>query len=91
MLAKKDEYLSFFLNMTRNDLYAIVKTRKESEKVFKAAYDKDLIWIKDTVSAEDKELFLKEAHERLHDYTKEELIDMILGHSFSKKIEGEIR
>ena len=91
MIAKKEDYLSFFLNMTRNDLYAIVKTRQENDKVYKAAYDRDLIWLKDTVPAEDRDLFLKEAHERLHDYTKEELIDMILGHSFSKKIEGEIR
>ena len=90
-IAKKEDYLSFFLNMTRNDLYAIVKTRQEEEKVFKAVYDKELIWLKDTVPDEDRDLFLKEAHERLHDYTKEELIDMILGHSFSKKIEGEIR
>ncbi len=91
MIARKEESLSFFLNMTRNDLYAVVKNRQASDRVFKAAYDRDLIWLKDTVPAEDRELFLKEAHERLHDYTKEELIDMILGHSFSKRIEGEIR
>jgi hypothetical protein len=90
-ISKKEDYLSFFLNMTRGDLYAVVKNRQEEEKVFKAAYDRDLIWLKDSVPAEDRDLFLKEAHERLHDYTKEELIDMILGHSFSKKIEGEIR
>lgn len=90
-ISKKEAYLSFFLNMTRNDLYAVVKKRRENDRIFKTVYDRELIWLKDTVPAEDRELFLKEAQERLNEYSKEELIDMILGHNFSKKIEGEIR
>lgn len=90
-ISKKEEYISFFLNMTRDDLYAIIKSKEEHANIYKSVYDQELLYLKDSVSAEDRPLFLKEAQERLNDYTKEELIDLILGHNFSKKIQGEIR
>ena len=90
-ISRKEEYLSFFLNLTRNDLYAIVKNRQTNNAIYKTPYDHELLLLKDTVLPEDRELYLGELQERLNTYTKEELIDIIVGHNFSKKIKGEIR
>jgi len=90
-LKNEDSDLSFFLNMTRPQLYSIIKSKEEQGSIYQSVYDHELLYLKDTLEGEDRELFLKEAHERLSTYSKEALIDIILGHNFSKKIGGEIR
>jgi hypothetical protein len=59
--------------------------------LFQSVYDKDLLYLKDTVAPEDRELFLQEAHDRLNAYSKEELIGIMLDYKVNKKIKGEIR
>jgi hypothetical protein len=59
--------------------------------LFKSAYDKELLYLKDIVASEDRELFLDEARERLNAYSKEELIGILLDYKVSKEVKGEIR
>jgi hypothetical protein len=91
LYAQSDEKeISFLMNLTRNELYDVMM-KKSTEGIYQSAYDKELLYLKDTVAPEDRELFLEEAHERLEEYSKEELIAMILGHKITKEIKGEIR
>lgn len=89
--ASKDDELSFMLNFTRSELYEISKKQQGDEAGYKSRYDKEILYLKDVVPSEDRELFLEEARERLNDYSKEELIGMILNYNVSRQIKGEIR
>ncbi len=85
------EDISFFINFSRQSLYEIVKKEEMNDRLYKSRYDKALLYLKDTVADEDRELFIQEAHEILQSYTKEELIALILKHKSVRYIEGEIR
>ncbi|MBN2894326.1 MAG: hypothetical protein JXK05_00340 [Campylobacterales bacterium] len=91
LLRAVNENLSIFINFSRRDLYDIVKKEALEEQIYRSRYDKALLYLKDTVPEEDKELFIQEAREMLESYSKEELIALILKHKNAKKIEGEIR
>ena len=85
------EELSFMINFTRSELYEITKRQFDNEMGYKSRYDKELLYLKDVVPPEDRELFAEEARERLGEYSKEELIGMILNYNLSHEIKGEIR
>jgi len=59
--------------------------------LFQSAYDKELLYLKDVVAPEDRELFLQEARERLNEYSKEELIGILLDYKVSHEVKGEIK
>jgi hypothetical protein len=88
--ASKEDELSFMFNFTRSELYEITKKQGDDEG-YKSRYDKEILYLKDVVPSEDRELFIEEARERLNDYSKEELIGMILNYNVSRQIKGEIR
>lgn len=83
--------LSTLTSFTRNELYEIVKMKNRNELGYKSNYDKELIYLKDIVAKEDRKYFEEEAREILQQYTKEELIGMILNYNVSRKIKGKIR
>lgn len=87
----KEDEIAFLINFSHNDLYDIIKKESFGESFFQSNYDKDLIYLKDVVADEDRELFMEEAYERLSEYSKEELIGLLLGHNASRRIRGEIR
>jgi hypothetical protein len=87
----KDEDISVFINFSRQSLYDIVKKEQMEDQLYKSAYDKALLYLKDTVADEDRELYLQEAHDILQSYSKDELIALILKHKNVRRIEGEIR
>lgn len=89
--ASREDELSFMLNFTRSELYQITKKLYSDDSGYKSRYDKEILYLKDVVDAEDKELFMEEARERLGEYSKEELIGMILNYNVSRQITGEIR
>lgn len=89
--ASTEKDLSFLLEFSRKNLYDISKKEKYDNKLYKSAYDKALLSIKDTVPQEDRELFMEEAKEMLSKYTKEELIAMMLNYKKSRRIKGEIK
>lgn len=86
-----EEDISFLIHLSRNELYDVMVKKSLDNALFQSVYDKDLLYLKDTVAPEDRELFLQEAHERLENYSKEELIGIMLDYKVNKKIEGEIR
>jgi hypothetical protein len=58
---------------------------------FQSVYDKELLYLKDTVPPEDREIYLQEARERLNAYSKEELIGIVLDYKVTREIKGEIQ
>ncbi len=89
--SRGEKNLAFVMNLTRSDLYEIEKRKSFDEKLFKSNYDKEVIYLKDIVSKEDREIYIQEAYDRLKEYSKDELIGLLLNYSFSRKIRGEIR
>lgn len=85
-----EEDISFLIHLSRNELYDVM-VKKSDKGQFQSVYDKDLLYLKDTVPPEDRELYLQEAHERLNAYSKEELIGIMLDYKVTKEIKGEIK
>lgn len=85
------EDISFLIHLSRDELYDVMMKKSLDNGLFKSAYDKELLYLKDVVAPEDRELFLQEARERLNTYSKEELIGMLLNYKVSKEVKGEIR
>jgi hypothetical protein len=87
----EEEDISFLIHLSRNELYEVLTKKSLDNALFQSVYDKELLYLKDTVAPEDRELFLEEARERLNTYSKEELIGIMLGYKVTKEIKGEIR
>ncbi len=86
-----EEDISFLIHLSRSELYDVMMKKTFANVQFQSVYDKELLFLKDTVAPEDRELFLQEARERLNAYSKEELIGMMLDYKVTKEIKGEIR
>lgn len=87
----EQEGISFLIPLSRDQLYDTMAKESLGNAVFQTMYDKELLYMKDVVAPEDRELYLQEARERLSEYSKEELIGIMLNYKVSKKIEGKIR
>lgn len=86
-----DEDISFLIHLSRNELYDVMVKKSLDNTLFQSVYDKELLYLKDSVAPEDRELYLEEARERLNAYSKEELIGIMLDYKVTKQIKGEIR
>ena len=87
----QQEDISFLIPLSRDQLYDTMAKESFGNVVFQTKYDKELLYMKDVVAPEDREIYMKEAHERLNAYSKEELIGIMLNYKVSKKVQGEIR
>jgi len=87
----EDKDISFLIHLSRNDLYDVTMKKSFDNALFQSAYDRELLYLKDTVALEDREIFLEEARERLNAYSKEELIGIMLDYQVTREIKGEIR
>jgi hypothetical protein len=87
----EQEDISFLIPLSRDQLYDMMAKESFGNAVFQTIYDKELLYMKDVVAPEDREMYLEEAHERLNEYSKEELIGIMLNYKVSKKVQGEIR
>ncbi len=85
---KMKDNISFFLNISKTDLYNVVESSERKVGSYKSVYDKALL---DGLSNEEKISFEETAKEILKAYNQEELIDIILEKKHHKKIEGRIR
>jgi len=85
------EDISFLIHLSRDELYDVMMKKSLNNELFQSAYDKELLYLKDVVAPEDRELFLEEARERLNEYSKEELIGILLDYKVSREIKGEIK
>ena len=88
---KMKDNISFFLNISKNDLYNVVESGERKKGAYKSVYDRAFLDLLEDLSAEERLDFEEVAKEILKPYTKEELIDVILQKKHSKKIEGKIR
>ncbi|MDD2780235.1 cache domain-containing protein [Sulfuricurvum sp.] len=86
-----EEDISFLIHLSRNELYNITVKKTLEDAQFQSVYDKELLYLKDVVAPEDRELYLEEARERLNAYSKEELIGIMLDYKVTNEIKGEIR
>lgn len=86
-----EEDISFLIHLSRNELYDVMVKKSLDKGQFQSVYDKELLYLKDTVSPEDREVYLQEARERLNAYSKEELIGILLDYKVTREIKGEIR
>jgi len=86
----KDE-ASFFINLTRNNLYDVIKESKY-ENVFTDKSDiKALLEFKDTVAKEDRREYMEVIYKKLDKYTKDELIQLVLEQKSVNKVSGKIK
>jgi len=86
----QEEGLSFLIDATKKDLVAMIKEEEMDDTLFKSRYDKTLMFVKESVAKEDRELFMQEAYEKLNEYSKEELISILLHYNFNRRIQGAI-
>jgi len=86
-----EQGLQFLMDFSKDDLYKLEKEDKINEKLFKSKYDKELITLKSLVTNEDKTLYRQEAYDLLNEYSKEELINLMLNYNYQRKIRGEIQ
>lgn len=86
--ASEDD-ISFLINVKKQDLYSVEKQQ------FHNGYEKssleELLDLKDVIDQEDKVEFLQEAYKKLDNYSKDELIQMILENKSIKKVNGKIK
>ncbi len=87
----KDKDISFFLRLSKDDLYDVVNTWEKQNGSYKSAYDKAFLNILDSINEEDRVAFEEEAKKILKSYTKEELINVILQHHYQREKKGQIK
>ncbi len=83
--------ISFLIHLSREQLYDMMAKESFENATFQSIYDKELLYMKESVPPEDRELFLEEARERFNTYSKEELIGILLDYKVAKEVRGEIR
>lgn len=85
-----EDDISFLINVTRSSLYSIEKKQNDSQ-AYKSYTPSELTYIKDIISDEDEAEFSENAYKKLDQYSKDELIQLILNRKVVKKIDGKIR
>lgn len=86
-----EDDISFLINVTRSSLYDVLKENSLERSKLDKYGAQTLLYVKDIISREDKELFYEEAYKRLDSHSKDELIQLMLEHKMVKKIDGKIR
>ncbi|QOY54858.1 hypothetical protein HUE87_01020 [Candidatus Sulfurimonas marisnigri] len=86
----KDD-VSFLINMTRNNLYDIIKEHNYEDALNDNIEIKSLLSLRDIISKEDKKKYLEIVQKKLDKYSKDELIQIILEQKIIKKVDGKIR
>ena len=86
----KDD-VSFFINITRNNLYDITKEHQYEEMLDDTIDIKSLLALKSIIVKEDKKKYEEIVQKKLDKYNKDELIQIILEQKVINKIDGKIR
>ncbi|MBU0720658.1 hypothetical protein KJ877_04905 [bacterium] len=86
-----EDDISFLVNVTRSSLYDVVKEEQYQNNMYDKYSVDSLLYIKDIIAKEDRELFFDEAYKKLDAYSKDELIQLMLEHKIIKKIDGKIK
>jgi hypothetical protein len=89
-LMEGEKPLSFFLDFTQEDLYRVVRRWEDPTGGYRSIYDRNLFKLLNTFEGEDRMLVEQEIYEVLREYSRDELIDIILHQHRRRTIEGEI-
>jgi hypothetical protein len=85
-----EDDISFLINVTRSSLYNVVKLEQQKNIYDKTNID-SLLYYKDIVSQDEKKELVNEAYKKLDNYSKDELIQLIMDKKIVKKIDGKIK
>ncbi|MDQ7047541.1 MAG: hypothetical protein Q9M39_07935 [Sulfurovum sp.] len=88
---KDEQDISFFTQFSSDDIEKVVDQWEHPYGSFRSKVDKDLIELLPKLQKEDKLHLEAKAHTMLNNYTKNELIDIILDSSHKEKKTGEVR
>jgi len=88
---KMKDSISFFLNISKTDLYNVTESGERKQGSFRSVYDRAFLDLLEGLSESEKVIFEESAREILKSYSQEALIDIILEKQYKKKIEGKIR
>ena len=87
-----EDDISFLINVKRGSLYNIQKNKEmQSGDLYDFNNPSDIFYMKNIVSGEDKADFSNQAHKQLNNYSKDELIQLILDNQAVKHIDGKIK
>lgn len=86
-----EDDISFLINVTRSGLYDVVKEEKYEKSLYDDYAASSMVYLQDVIDKEDRQLFLDEAYDKFDNYTKDELIQMMLNRKIVKKIDGKIK
>ncbi len=86
-----DDDISFLINITRSNLLTITKEQNQKADIYDRHTIESLLHFKDIVSKNEREELLISAYQKLDDYSKDELIQLILDKKIVKKIKGQIK
>ncbi|RUM67882.1 MAG: hypothetical protein DSZ05_01985 [Sulfurospirillum sp.] len=87
----REEQISFFLRLSKDDLYDVVNSWEQGNGSYKNMYDKEFIRLLESVDEAQRAKFDEEARAILKGYTREELINIILQKRYVRQKEGKIR
>jgi len=88
--SRKYQDISIFTRLRDKDIYKVVKLWENPSGSYRNIKDKNLIEWFGKLHDEDKTMLIEEAKRTLGDYTKDELIDIILEQKYKEKKVGEI-
>ncbi|EQB40614.1 hypothetical protein M947_02065 [Sulfurimonas hongkongensis] len=86
-----EDDISFLINVTRGGLYDVVKREKYNNNVYDKYSANSMVYLQDVIDKQDRQIFLDEAYEKFDEYSKDELIQMMLERNIVKKIDGKIK
>ena len=86
-----EDDISFLINVTRSSLYSIEKEKTYQSNMYGTYTPREMLYLKDIISQEDEPEFTQEAYKQLNHYSKDELIQLMLGHKIVKRIDGKIK
>ena len=88
---KENQSISFFTQFSDEDIENVVASWAHPFGSFRSGYDKELIQLLPKLNKEDKMEFESEAKEIFGEYSKDELIDIILSNEHNEKKIGVIK
>lgn len=86
-----EDDISFLVNITRSSLYDTEREKKYEQSAYAEYSASSMVYLQDVIDKEERELFLNEAYEKFDQYSKDELIQMMLDRKIVKKIDGKIK
>lgn len=88
---EQNDETSFFINITKKALYDVVKFEQADATLKEFTDIKSLLYVKDGVPLDMQNEYIELGYEKLNHYTKDELIQLMLGQKIIKKVDGKIK